>query len=147
MGQSRKLLWAPVHRGFESLPPRQMKKQLLKDSLGWGFVLWLIGYILGIILFFVLPPSLIGWFILPVGLIITLWVLWKKVRGDTLQYYLILAAVWTVIAVILDYIFIVKALNPADGYYKLDVYLYYALTFIIPIIIGWWKTTRSNEKL
>jgi hypothetical protein len=22
MGQSRKLLWAPVHRGFESLPPR-----------------------------------------------------------------------------------------------------------------------------
>ena len=124
-----------------------MNKQSLKDSLGWGFVLWLIGYILGIALFFVLPASSIGWFILPVGLIITLWVLLKKIKGDTLQYYLILAAVWTVIAVVLDYIFIVKALNPADGYYKLDVYLYYVLTFIVPIIIGWWKTSRSNEKL
>ena len=145
MGQSRKLLWAPVHRGFECLPPRQMKKQLLKDSLGWGFVLWLIGYILGIILFFVLPPSLIGWFILPVGLIITLWVLLKKVKGDTLQYYLILAAAWTVIAAVLDYIFIVKALNPADGYYKLDVYFYYALTFIIPLTFGWWKKAKTNK--
>jgi hypothetical protein len=124
-----------------------MNKQLLKDSLGWGFILWLIGYVLGIILFFVLPASSIGWFILPVGLIITLWVLLKKIKGGTLQYYLMLAAVWTVIAIVLDYLLIVKALNPADGYYKLDVYLYYALTFIIPIIIGWWKTSRSNEKL
>ena len=124
-----------------------MKKQLLIDSLGWGFVLWLIGYILGIILFFVLPPSLIGWFILPVGLIITLWVLFKKIKGGTLQYYLMLATVWIVLAVVLDYFFIIKTLNPADGYYKLDVYLYYALTFIIPIIVGWWKTTRANEKL
>ena len=124
-----------------------MNKQLLKDSLGWGFVLWLIGYILGIILFFVLPPSLIGWFILPVGLIITLWVLLNKVKGDTLQYYLILAAVWTVMAVILDYFFIVKMLNPADGYYKLDVYLYYAHTLITPLVIGWWKKTKSHEKM
>ena len=124
-----------------------MNKQLLKDSLGWGFVLWLIGYILGIILFFVLPASLIGWFILPVGLIITLWVLLNKVKGDKLQYYLILAAVWTVIAVILDYFFIVKMLNPADGYYKLDVYLYYALTLITPLVIGWWKKTKSHEKM
>ena len=124
-----------------------MNKQLLRDSLGWGFVLWLIGYILGIILFFVLPPSLIGWFILPVGLITTLWVLLKKVKGDTLQYYLILAAVWTAIAVVLDYILIVKALNPTDGYYKLDVYLYYALTLITPLVIGWWKKTKSHEKM
>ena len=124
-----------------------MNKQSLIDSLGWGFVLWLIGYILGIILFFVLPPSLIGWFILPVGLIITLWVLLNKVKGDKLQYYLILAAVWTVIAVILDYFFIVKMLNPADGYYKLDVYLYYALTLITPLVIGWWIKTKSHEKM
>ena len=36
-------------------------------------------------------------------------------------------------AIVLDYLLIVKALNPADGYYKLDVYLYYALTFILPL--------------
>ncbi len=124
-----------------------MNRQSLIDSLGWGFILWLIGYVLGIVLFFVLPVSSIGWFILPVGLIITLWVLMKKIKGGTLQYYLMLAAVWTVLAIVLDYFFIVKVLNPADGYYKLDVYLYYVLTFIIPILIGWWKTSGFNEKL
>jgi hypothetical protein len=44
-----------------------------------------------------------------------------------------LAIVWTLIAIVFDYLFIVKALNPADGYYKLDVFLYYALTFILPL--------------
>ncbi len=122
-----------------------INRQLLKDSLGWGFVLWLIGYVLGIIFFFVFPPSLIGWVIMPIGLIITLWVLLKKVKGDTLRYYLTLAVAWTAIAVALDYLFIVKAFKPADGYYKLDVYLYYLLTFIVPLIIGWRKTTKSNE--
>ena len=123
-----------------------MNEQLLKDSLGWGFILWLIGYVLGIVFFFVFPPSLIGWVILPIGLIITLWVLLKEVKGDTLQYYLILAVVWTVIAVVFDCLFIIKALKPADGYYKLDVYLYYLLTFIVPPTIGWWKTKRSKAK-
>lgn len=116
-----------------------INKQLLKDSLGWGFILWLIGYILGFIFFFVLPPKFIGWVIMPVGVIITLLVLFKKIKSNTLQYYFVLAAVWTVIAVILDYFFIVKMLKPTDGYYKLDVYLYYLLTFIFPPIVGWWK--------
>ena len=110
-----------------------IKGQLLKDSLGWGFILWLIGYALGIVLFFVFPPLLIGWVILPIGLIITLWVLLKKVEGITLRYYLTLAVIWTAIAVVFDYLFIVKAFKPADGYYKLDVYLYYVLTFVVPL--------------
>jgi len=38
-----------------------MAKLLVKDSLGWGFLLWLVGYILGIALFFVIPSDLIGW--------------------------------------------------------------------------------------
>ena len=116
-----------------------MNKKLLKDALGWGFALWLIGYVLGFILFFVVPPSLLGWVIMPIGIIITLWVLFKKVKSTSLRYYLILAVVWTAIAVVFDYLFLVKVLNPADGYYKLDVYLYYALTFIIPLIAGWLK--------
>jgi hypothetical protein len=116
-----------------------MNKQLLKDSLGWGLVLWFIGYVLGIILIFLLPASLVGWVIMPIGVIITFWVLLKKVKDDNFQYYLILAVVWTVIAVVFDYLFIVKAFKPADGYYKLDVYLYYAITFISPLIVAWWK--------
>lgn len=111
-----------------------MTKQFFIDALGWGFILWLIGYALGIVLFPVVPPSLIGWVILPIGTVITLWVLLKKVKGDSFQYYLFLAVVWTCIAIVFDYFFLVKVFKPADGYYKLDVYLYYALTFILPLI-------------
>jgi hypothetical protein len=116
-----------------------MNKQLLKDSLGWGLALWFIGYVLGIILIFLIPVPLVGWVIMPIGITITFWVLLKKVKDDSFQYYLILAVVWTAIAVALDYLFIVKTFNPADGYYKLDVYLYYAITFISPLIVAWWK--------
>jgi len=122
-----------------------MNKQFLRDTLGWGFILWFIGYVLGVILIFILPPSLIGWVIMPIGLIITFWVLLKKVKLAGLRDYLILAAVWTVIAVVFDYIFIVKAFHPADGYYKPDVYLYYLLTFIAPLIVYWWKKEKPIE--
>jgi len=111
-------------------------KPIYKDALGWGLILWLIGYALGIILFFIAPASVIGWIIMPIGVVITLWVLLKKVKGNSFQYYFTLAIIWTLIAVVLDYLLIVKTLKPADGYYKLDVYLYYTLTFIIPLIVG-----------
>ena len=114
-----------------------MNKQFFKDSFGWGFFLWLIGYALGIMLFTVVSPAMLGWIIMPIGAIITLWVLVKKIKGETIQYYLKLAIVWTLIAVVFDYFFLVKAFKPADGYYKLDVYLYYALTFVAPLIVGW----------
>ena len=44
-----------------------MSTRFLKDSFGWGFILWLVGYVLGVMLFAVLPPSLIGWAITPIG--------------------------------------------------------------------------------
>lgn len=122
-----------------------MNKQLLKDTLGWGIILWLIGYVLGFLLFFAVPSSLIGWVIMPIGIIITLWVLLKKIKSRSFKYYLLLALVWTLVAVVLDYFFLVKMLKPADGYYKLDVYFYYALTFVLPLIVGLGK--RSNTSL
>jgi len=121
-----------------------MDKQLIIDTLVWGLLLWLIGYVLGLLLFFVLPVTLIGWAILPVGVIITAWVLFRKIRREDFRYYGVLAVAWTVIAVACDYVFIVLALKPADGYYKADVYLYYLLVFVLPLIAGWWKT---NEKI
>ena len=120
-------------------------KKFLKDSLGWGFVLWLIGFALGLILFPIVPVSMIGWVILPIGLIITLWVLLKKTEGDSFQYYAVLGILWMLIAVVFDYLFIVKAFKPADGYYKPDVYLYYALTMVVPLIFGWWKKSKTAE--
>jgi len=120
-----------------------MAKQFYKDAFGWGFLLWLIGYALGFILFFAVPAALLGWVIMPVGSLITLGVLWKKIKGNTLGYYLGLALAWTLLAVILDYFFLVKLLQPADGYYKLDVYLYYALTFVFPLAAGYLKIKKS----
>ncbi len=118
-----------------------MNKQLVKDSLGWGFLLWLVGYILGFVFFFAVPPSLIGWVIMPIGVIITVWVLFK-IKSQNFEHYLILAIVWAVMAIVLDYLFIVQVLKPVDGYYKLDVYVYYALTFALPLVVYAWKNLQ-----
>lgn len=115
---------------------------MLKDSLGWGLGLWFIGYALGILLFAFVPASLIGWILTPVGTAITLWVLFKKITSSSLSYYGQLAVAWTLIAVVFDYIFLVLLFKPADGYYKLDVYMYYALTFILPLAVGWYKQSK-----
>lgn len=123
-----------------------MNAQFYKDTFGWGFVLWLVGYALGMVLFAVVPVYMIGWLITPVGTALTLWVLFRKVRGDSFKYYFLLAAVWTLIAVVFDYFFLVKAFAPADGYYKLDVYLYYALTFVLPLVVGWRKKQSIFSK-
>lgn len=117
-----------------------MNKQFIRDAFGWGFVLWLIGYVLGIVLFAVVPPSMIGWIIMPVGVLVTLWVLRKKVNASTFTEYAKIAVVWVLLAVICDYFFLVRVFVPADGYYKPDVYLYYVLTLILPLTVGWKKT-------
>jgi len=123
-----------------------MSTRLLKKSLGWGFVLWLIGYLLGVALFFVLPTTVLGWVITPIAFVITWWVLLRRVKSDSLRDYAIVAIVWTAIAVLLDYVFIVKAFNPPDGYYKPDVYLYYALTFALPLIVGYASLATRHRR-
>lgn len=117
-----------------------MTKQLIKETLGWGLLLWLLGYILGIALFMIVPTSMIGWIIMPIGVIASLLVLVKKIKSNS---YLLIAISWMLIAVVFDYFFLVKLFKPSDGYYKPDVYLYYGLTFILPLIYGRYK---SNEK-
>ncbi len=124
----------------------KLNKHFFTDTLGWGGLLWLFGYILGIVLFMFVSAAIIGWIITPIATIITFWVLIKKIKSISLQYYLIIGMIWTFLAVILDYILIVKAFNPVDGYYKPDVYLYYTLTFILPIFIGVLKQKDSEEK-
>jgi hypothetical protein len=117
--------------------------RLVRDTLGWGVALWLIGYALGIVLFAIVPAPLIGWIIMPIGLVITIWVLLTRVKAQSVFLYPVLSLVWTLIAVIGDYVFIVRAFSPIDGYYKLDVYFYYALTFVLPLTVGWWKSSHQ----
>ena len=92
-----------------------MDRRFAKVLLGWGVALWLIGYILGIVLIAVVPTSLVGWVILPIGVAITCWVLVNQVRSEGLARYTLLGVVWTLIAIVFDYVFIVAAFHPADG--------------------------------
>jgi hypothetical protein len=119
-----------------------MNRRFAKELLGWGVALWLVGYILGIVLIGVVGASLVGWLIMPIGFAVTCWVLVNKIRSEGIAHYALLGVAWTIIAIVFDYVFIVVAFHPADGYYKPDVYAYYALTFVLPVLIGWWKTTR-----
>src|ERR1035437_2591138 len=64
-----------------------MSKQVLKDTVGWGFGLWLIGYALGFVFFAFVPAGMIGWVIMAIGAGITLWVAFKKVAGASMRYW------------------------------------------------------------
>lgn len=120
-----------------------MKSTNLRAVLLWGVVLWLIGYVLGILLFPVVPSTHIGWVIMPIGIITTIWVLLKKISVSSMQEYLAVGVSWAIIAILCDYLFLVLLFRPTDGYYKLDVYCYYALMVLLPIGLGWWKTYRT----
>lgn len=123
-----------------------MNTTLVKDSLGWGFLLWFVGYILGIAFFFVLPAAWIGWAIMPLGILMTMWVALQKINATAWGYYIMLAIAWLVIAVVLDYFFIVQIFKPVDGYYKIDVYFYYLFTFLIPVLVGYWRVRHPLKR-
>lgn len=102
----------------------------------WGLALWLIGYVLGVVLFTLVPANLLGWVIMPFGIAITLWVIRKKLPRANIKFFIFVGLLWTFIAIICDYLFLVQLFHPADGYYKLDVYIYYLLTLLLPIFFG-----------
>ena len=119
------------------------KGKILLNTVFWGFMLWLIGYILGFVFFALVPKEQIGWYVMPLGVIITLWVLAKKIKRESFGCYIGLGIIWALLAIILDYIFLVKLLNATD-YYKLDVYLYYIITFILPILFAIKKFSKNK---
>lgn len=122
-------------------------KKFTKDAIFWGIGLWLIGYALGIIFFMIMPADMIGWAIMPIGILITLWVLTKKIDGQDMVYYLKIAVAWTTIAIVFDYLFLVLVFRPEDGYYKLDVYFYYTTMFVLPLLAGIFKIRNHSATL
>jgi hypothetical protein len=121
------------------------KKQLLLSTLSWGFILWLLGYVLGMIFFALVPPDMIGFYILPFGVAFTLWALLQKIKREKFLCYFRLGLIWTIMAVLLDNLFIVQLFQSAD-YYKPDVYLHYILTFVLPIAVGLYKKSKGQIK-
>jgi hypothetical protein len=118
--------------------------KIFLNTVFWGFILWLFGYVLGIIFFAFMPRDIIGWFVLPLGTIAMIWVLFNKIERESFGCYLGLGVVWTVMAIVLDYILIVRLFNSTD-YYKPDVYLYYLLAILLPIVVGWYKLNKASK--
>ena len=111
-------------------------KQILKDTAGLGTGLWLLGYLASLLLFFSPFAASMGWVLIavftPVTIAVAWW--WFRARDLALSYYAGVGAAWTVIAVVLDYLFIVLLFQAT--YYGPDVFVYYALTFLIPVGVG-----------
>lgn len=110
----------------------------------WGFLLWLFGYVLGFVFYAFVPKPYLGWVITPFGVAATCWVLLKKMKRETVRQYVVIGVPWAVIAIVCDYLFLVLPLHATD-YYKLDVYLYYGLTFLLPIAVGWFRTASVSD--
>jgi len=113
-------------------------EQVLKDTAGPGTFFWLVGYLAGIVLFFTPLKESMGWIMLavftPFTIAVTWW--WFRRRGDlSLRYYAGVGIAWALIAVVLDYLFIVLLFG-ATAYYTLHVFLYYVLMFLIPVGVG-----------
>jgi hypothetical protein len=121
-------------------------QQLLKDTLGLGTLLWLIGYLASVALYFSPLSYALGWVIVVIFTPFTIWVTWWwfKTRALPLPYYAGVGIAWTAIAVVLDYLFIVLLFH-SPGYYAPDVFIYYALMFLIPVGVGAYLWRRKTD--
>jgi hypothetical protein len=115
----------------------RMTKTILVDAPLLGIFVWLIGYLAGVVLYFFLSPDVLGWVLFAIFTPIVILLCYKRFgkREESISYYASVAAVWLIVALVFDYLFLVKLLNP-PVYYKLDVYVYYASTFLIPFLVG-----------
>ena len=99
-------------------------KQWIKDTAGLGIAFWFAGYLASLALFFTPYAGIMGWILLavftPVTVAIAWWWFKKRERLD-LQYYAGVGVAWVLIAVVLDYLFIVLMFQAS--YYETDVFL------------------------
>jgi hypothetical protein len=115
-----------------------LSRTRLIDTLGLGVGLWVIGYVASLVLFFTPLKGVMGWILLVVLAPVTAYIAYRrfKSRKKALAYYAVVSVAWLAVAMVMDYVFIVK-LFTQPGYYALDVFAYYAVTFLMPLLIGW----------
>jgi hypothetical protein len=122
-------------------------QQWIKDTAVLGTGLWLMGYLASLVLFFTPFAGIMGWILLiiftPVTIAVT-WLWFRQRKGLSLEYYAKVGIVWVLIAVVFDYLFIVLLFQTT--YYEADVFVYYALTFLIPVSVGLYLI-QSQDKL
>jgi hypothetical protein len=112
-------------------------KQWVQDTAGLGTVLWLIGYLASLVLFFTPFAGIMGWILIALFTPVTIAIAWwwfRKRERLPLQYYAGVGVAWALIAVVLDSLFIVLLFQTT--YYSFDVFVYYTVTFLIPVGVG-----------
>jgi len=121
-------------------------KQWIIDAAGLGTSLWLIGYLASLVLFYTPYAGIMGWILIaiftPVTIVIAWWWFGKR-EPLPLQYYALVGIAWMLIAVLLDYLFIVLLFQAS--YYEPDVVVYYTVTFLIPVGVGLYLNRTRNE--
>ena len=112
-------------------------KKRLVDVFVFGIMLWLMGFIGSLILFPFVSMDILGWILCIIFTPITILITYYRFRNRKMKFfcYFMTGVFWMLIAVLFDYLFIVKLFNASD-YYKLDVFVYYAFTLAIPVVIG-----------
>ncbi|WP_292371143.1 hypothetical protein [Methanoregula sp. UBA64] len=118
---------------------------IVKDTAGIGILLWLIGYLASLLLFISPLAGVMGWILIAVFTPVSILIVWRWFRGRDLPlaYYAGIGLAWTAIAVVFDYLFIVLLFSAT--YYGPDVFVYYTLTFLIPVCIGLWKRPVAGK--
>lgn len=116
---------------------KEQTRNKLIDTLGLGFLIWLIGFIASIILWGFISHDILGWVLFVIFIPLMLYMPYRRFKGrkEAAGYYFLVGLVWLIIAVVFDYIFIMKLFNAQD-YYKPDVFVYYTVTFLMPFLIG-----------
>jgi hypothetical protein len=122
-------------------------KPWLIDSVGLGTVLWLLGYLASLALFLTPYASIMGWILAIIFTPVTIAIAWWRfrLRRLPLLYYAEVGIVWVAVAVLFDYLFIVRLFQAV--YYSPDVMVYYALTFLIPVGVGLFLIRTAGKSM
>jgi len=119
----------------------------IRDALVPGIFFWLVGYLAGIVLFFTQYREILGWILIvvftPFTIAVTWWWFLNRMQ-PALRYYAGVGIAWSIIAIVLDYVFIVNLFSSA-GYYTLHIFLYYGLMFVIPVGVGMFLMWRERD--
>jgi len=121
-------------------------KQWIKDTAGLGTALWLIGYLASLVLFTSPFAGIMGWILLVIFTPVTIAIVWWWFRQRErlpLQYYAGVGIAWVLIAIVLDYLFIVLMFQAT--YYEVDVFVYYTMTLLIPVGVGLYLNRNVPE--
>jgi uncharacterized membrane protein YfcA len=117
-------------------------RQLMLDTFGIGFLLWLVGYVAGFFIITIpgyagimLNPIVLGAFSLLVILLTAAlaFLRFRKRAGVRWAYAIVVGVSWLAVAVVFDFLFIVLLFN-AWAYYRPHIFVYYGLTLLTPMV-------------